>query len=280
MAGKTSDLDRRISPKSLSTEELDAILAESLELDDSKTDFNYLYSVAEEYSTREGAPRLSPERAQELYKERLEPLMQPKNKAAGKSKSVKLHTLRVAIIAAVIAALLAGTALAIGTDFFKMIFNWGDEQLTFKIFSSGDAITPAEDSQEHIELPEELKPLQEALEERGITASLLPTYFPEEYETLNTEIYDNDFGSALSFDFQKGDELISFYFNWVINGTVDGLLEKDPGEPVIHEVNGTTYYITTNMGKYQAMWTCGKINCYIFVGYDNEELYKMLDSIP
>lgn len=279
MAGKTSDLDGRISPKSLSTEELDAILAESLELDDSKTDFNYLYSVAEEYSTREGVPQLSPGRAQELYKERLEPLMQPKNKAAGKSKPVKLRTLRVAIIAAVIAALLAGTALAIGTDFFNVVFSWGKEHLTFNI-SSGDAITPDDASYEHVEVPEELKPIQEALEDRGITAPLLPTYFPEGYKVRSTEIYDDELRSSIYFDFQKDDEVIAFSFLWYITGDAGVVYEKDDEAPDTYEVNGTTYYITSNMDEYLVAWTYGRISCDISGVREIEELYKMIDSIP
>lgn len=279
MIKRTSKPIENIAPESLSTEELDAILGESLELDDSQIDFNYLYAVAEEYSSREGAPRLSPERAQELFDERLEPLMQPKNKAAGKSKPVKLHTLRVAIIAAVIAALLAGTALAIGTDFFNVVFSWGKEHLTFNI-SSGDAVTPSDAPVEHIEVPDELKPLQEALEERGITASLLPTYFPEGYEARSSEIYDDELSSSIYFTFQKADEVIAFSFLWYGPGDTDVQYEKDDEAPDIYEVNGTTYYITSNMGEYLVAWTCGGISCDITGVHDVEELHKMIDSIP
>lgn len=276
MTGKTNGLNERPSPKSLSTEELDNILAESLEFDDSQVDFNYLYTVAEEYSTREGSPQLSPERAQELYKERLEPLMQTKRKVS------KTRILRTSLVAAVLAVILTGTALAVGTDFFNVLFRWDNEHLSFNISPRGNVSASIEDSQRHVEVPEELKPLQETMEEYGIPASLLPTYFPEGYEPLNLEVWGDENGGIMGVDFQKGNETISIGFNWFpldVDNVVGGY-EKDPGDPIIYEVNGTTYRIMTNMGDYFAMWTCGNIMCDIYVGKDPEILYKLLDSIP
>lgn len=276
MTGKTNSLNERPSPKSLSTEELDNILAESLEFDDSQVDFNYLYTVAEEYSTREGVPQLSPERAQELYRERLEPLMQTKRRVS------KTRIWRTALVAAVLVVILAGTALAVGTDLFNMLFRWDDELLSFNFSPRGNVSAPIEDSQRHVEVPEELKLLQETMEEYGIPASLLPTYFPEGYEPSNLEVWGDENDGIMGADFQKGNEIISIGFSWFpadVDNVVGGY-EKDPGDPIIYEVNGTTYRIMTNMGDYFAMWTCGNIMCDIYVGKDPEILYKLLDSIP
>lgn len=273
MTKKNSKYIENICPEALSTDELDNILAESIELDDSQVDFNYLYSVAEEYSTREGVPQLSPERAQELYRERIEPLMRPKRRVS------KTRIWRTALVAAVLVVILAGTALAVGTDLFNVFFKWDNEQLSFRISSEVSAI-PDYASGTHVEVPDELKPLQNALEERGITASLLPTYFPDGYEALKPEIYDDEFGSSLDFRFQNGDEHIDFSFTWYSEGEVVGGYEKDAEDPIVYTSNGKQYYIMTNMGDYFAMWTCGNIMCDIYVGKDPEILYDLLDSIP
>lgn len=188
------------------------------------------------------------------------------------------HSLGFAITAAIISVLLIGTAVAVGTDFFDVIYDWGKEHLTYSI-SSGDAVTPTDISREHVEVAEELKPLQEALEERGITASLLPTYFPEGYESLGLGTSDSESGSSLVLSFQSGDEIISLGFTWFTRDIVGGVFEKDDGDPVIYKVNDASYYIITNIDEYLATWTCGKINCFIS-STSEEELYKMLDSIP
>lgn len=276
MTKKNSKHIENISPEALSTEELDAILAESLELDDSQIDFDFLYTAAEEYSTREGAPTISPERAQELYRERIEPLMRPKRRVS------KTRIWRTALVAAVLVVILAGTALAVGTDLFNMLFRWDDELLSFNFSPRGNVSAPIEDSQKHVEVPEELKSLQETMEEYGIPASLLPTYFPEGYEPSNLEVWGDENGGIMGADFQKGNEIISIGFNWFpadVDNVVGGY-EKDPGDPIIYEVNGTTYRIMTNMGDYFAMWTRGNVMCDIYVGKDPEILYELLDSIP
>lgn len=282
MAGISSDHEERFTLKALTTVELEALISATTSHDD--LDLDYLNALLDEYGTREGVPSMAPERAQELFDERILPLMQSGNKATKlrnrATKSRRRRTLRAFIIASVIAALLIGgglTALAVRTDFFGVFFKMGKEHMAFRMYSE-DAVTTS-DVSESIEVAEELKPLQEALEERGITDSLLPTYFPEGYEVLSTEIYDDELGFGIYFDFQKDDETISFNYSWHAVDTVVGLVEKDDTAPLIYNVNGIDYRIITNAGEYLAMWTCGKITCYISSTHE-EILYEILDSIP
>lgn len=282
MAGMSSDREERFTLKALTTVELEALISAVTEHDD--LDLDYLNALLDEYGTREEVPSMEPERAEELFNERILPLMQSGDKANKirnrATKSRGRRTLRASIIAAVIAALLIGgslTALAVRTDFFGVFFKMGKEQMTFRMYSE-DAVA-TNDVSESIEVAEALKPLQKALEEYGITDHLLPTYFPDGYEALNAEIYNDELYASVYFDFQKDDETISFYFSWYTEDTVAGLFEKDDTAPLIYNVNGTDYRIITNTGEYLATRTCGKITCYIS-STDEEILYEVLDSIP
>lgn len=285
MASIHWDSNRYGNLSALSDDELDDLIHHEMHREDD-SDGETLREIGKTLASRDPQNSVDAQaswaRFAERYLDAPSQADEPENSEPKKNLTVlpkkRRRSLGFAITAAIISVLLIGTAVAVGTDFFDVIYDWGKEHLTYGI-SSGDAVTPTDISREHVEVAEELKPLQEALEERGITASLLPTYFPEGYESLGLETYDIESGSTLTLAFQKNDEIISFGFTWFTTDTVGGFYEKDVGNPVIYKVNDVSYYIITNIDEYLATWTYGKINCFIS-STSEEELYRMLDSIP
>lgn len=271
---------------SLSDDELEELLHQEMHSEDD-LDGEVLREIGKALDSR--APRESVD-AQDSWAKFAEKYLDAPDQTDEPEKNISVppkkrrRILRFAITAAVIVGLLVGITMTVSSldkDFFDVVFKSGKERLEFRI-SSGDAITPADASKGHVEVPEELKPMQEALEERGITASLLPTYLPDGYVALDLESSDSENGHTLSLPLQKDgvDELLDLNYVWYETGDIVGAFEKDDKKPVVYTVNGTSYYIMTNAGELVAAWTCGKISCSIFGAPNEEELYKMLDSIP
>ncbi len=182
--------------------------------------------------------------------------------------------LKAGIIAAVIAALLAGTvavAYARGIDLFGRIARWTVE--TFGFSSAGAA------GKAGAELPPQLQGMQEALETYGIGADFLPTYWPEGYEQSQIISSDDPEMNMISGAFgEKGNRIVLSYLNFQ-SGTPEASysIDEEKYPPYVH--NGIRFYVTTNEGGYLAVWYQGSVEGSLSGVSSYEELIKILDSI-
>lgn len=183
--------------------------------------------------------------------------------------------LKAGIIAAAIAALLAGTvavAYARGIDLFGRIARWTVE--TFGFSSSAGTAGKA-----GAELPPQLQGMKEALEQGGIGANLLPAYWPEGYEQSQIISSDDPEMNMISGAFgEKGNRIVLSYLNFQ-SGTPEASysIDEEKYPPYVH--NGIRFYVTTNEGGYLAVWYQGSVEGSISGVSSYEELIKILDSI-
>lgn len=181
---------------------------------------------------------------------------------------------RCAIAAAIIGSLLIGasiTALAANYGLWNAIAQWTSEIFHFSAHSdetNHNAVPPAQ-------INPELEPLQNALIAGGISAPQIPRYLPEGYrqEELTASEQNNFWGAAYVRD---GDYIMISITD--VQGQLGAHYEKDDMTPEVYSHGGTDHYIMTNMGSYTAVWTNGQLEYAIF-GAEEDELYKMLDSI-
>lgn len=183
-------------------------------------------------------------------------------------------------IAAVLAVVLIGgsiTAGALGLDVFGRVANWAQE--TFH-FSNGPSDVPLHTMKptDEIIVPDQMQKFQRTLLEYGIIQRVVPKYIPEGYELKDCEVIERPAFQKFNCLLNKDDSEI--IFSYIVYDEEGKLVEKNKGEePEEYEVNGVTYYVMCNLGKYCADWSVDNIDCSIFGLESREELFKMLDSI-
>ena len=183
--------------------------------------------------------------------------------------------LKAGIIAAAIAALLAGTvavAYARGIDLFGRIARWTVE--TFGFSSSAGTAGKA-----GAELPPQLQGMKEALEQGGIGANLLPAYWPEGYEQSRITSSDNPEMYTVTGAYGENGNYIVLSYLYFQSGTPEPSysIDEEKYPPYVH--NGIRYYVTTNEGGYLAVWYQGSVEGSLSGVSSYEELIKILDSI-
>lgn len=206
------------------------------------------------------------------------PVKQTRNprKHPQRTRNFKPRSHRVATIAAVLLLCLFTTSVttaAFGFDWWDSFIRWTSETLGF-VDASDKAVEPET-------VPEILQELQDVFLDLGYGPwNLTPTYLPVGFDegeimTSTTEQY-----STILCQITDGSEYILLQYRlYGSNALGNAAYEKDLDDPEIYVAGGIQHYITTNMGKYKAVWKTGEIECGIFEVKDKNELYRIIDSI-
>lgn len=195
----------------------------------------------------------------------------PKQKSTPRRKIIALRT--VAVAAILIAALLFGSlaSYASGFDLFGAIAKWTQETFGFS--------TQDELSIEIASYPEQLSELHDLLIDNGATEKVLPRYLPDSYKLEMCDSYESE-GAIVCLARLSSDECsINFRYRVFHKHENGYIYEKDIGDPEVYSANGIEYYISTNMGKYRAVWLYDNIECNISDVSSRNELIKIIDSI-
>ena len=195
-------------------------------------------------------------------------------KAEDKKRRRPRALLKVGIVAAVIAALMAASvavAYARGIDVFDRIAHWTAEAFGLSMTDKS--------GKNGAKTPPQLQGMKEAMEQGSIDSNYLPTYWPEGCEESKITASDDPESYMLLGTFGgKGNRIILSYVR-LLSGDPKNLYNIDDQSLEFYEHNGIKFHIMTNADKYLAVWTSDNVECRLS-GLDSyEELIKILESI-
>lgn len=183
---------------------------------------------------------------------------------------------RTALAACIVLALLAALVpAALGyANLAEMVARWTDRSFSFSPGSGGEADLALLSK----EPKERYSSLQEALEDYGITAPVLPSWMPERSVLSGISVQVAPLSKSI--------RIHAAYFN---GAAIQIVRHFDPGgaytygkdgEPVeVYTVEKIDHYIFENGGQVQAVWRSGSLECAIFGEMSREDLKRMIRSI-
>lgn len=189
--------------------------------------------------------------------------------------------------AAAIILLIAGVLSVSARDMGlrRVIVNWTDDNFEVYLRAGGDVSDYPTNTP--VPVASQLEKLQQDMIDRGLNTACLPTYYPDGYTVSDYECLDSSSFSSFyvvltigTSDIDGSHYSISYtsYKKSSESYVANYVFSKDAGEPELYEHAGRTYYITSNLGRYYAVWLDGNSLGEIRVGTDKSELLKIIDS--
>lgn len=268
---------------SMSTEALQLLLRyDASNPEGSESDMGMLLYVMDVLAKRrqERNEGKSPEEALETFKQKY---YTEDNHYFGSVGNQTYHKKRKSIlwkkrlIAATIAIVLiiggTFTASAAGFDFWEIIGKWTQE--TFHFGYAGQVV---ETNAPSADFDHPCKSLQEALDSYDISAPLVPTWIPNGYAEVNTEISQTPIYRIFAAKYQNGELDIRIHIKSYSDSAITQI-ERDDSSFEIYQSNGIDYYIFKNGNLVQASWVNKNFECFISGHITISELKEMIDSI-
>ena len=165
------------------------------------------------------------------------------------------------------------TASALNFDLFAIIAKWTQE--TFHFGYVGDIHTTDDPSPDYVH---PCASLQEALNKRNITISLVPTWMPVGYEECDIKTADNPAQRQFFAHYKSGDNSVRIRITEYLDDH-PAQFEKSDLLIEIYKSSGIDYYIFDNEGQLQAIWLNQNFECYISGPITLSEMKLMIDSI-
>ena len=171
--------------------------------------------------------------------------------------------------AAVLVILVIGsvTAEAFGFNLWEVVVKWTQETFHFGEWGNSNSDN---------NLP--YASLQEALEKGRITASLVPTWFPNGYEIAEIKVEQTPQRKTYLAIYKSEKQVLTITVHDYLD-RIPVYVEQSDGLVEEYEVSGVTYYIFANNKQVRATWLNGSYECDISGDVTIEELKKMIDSI-
>lgn len=267
-----------------STEELRQLLREDASKQEGEeSDMEFLLHVMEVLARRRQAQGegKSPEEALESFQKNY---MQEGGLPSDweSSATARKHTpnvrrwMRGLIAAAAVIALIMGsslTAKAFGFDLWEIFAQWTQETFHF-----GYSVDETENGEPGKEENLCYAGLQAALDDYDVTAALVPTWFPEGYVETEVRIFDTPKQRQFVGKYQSGEKELKV---WVEDYLGENPAQIEQNESIIevYNLNGTKYYIFSDVDTLQAAWSNGNYVCYISGSITLSEIKQMINSI-
>ena len=269
-----SELEKRLEYArydSMPTEELQEILRKhahgELETEPDTQELYYIMEVLAERRKQQNPQAIRSD--EEAFAEFCKYYM-PKE---SKKKPFATHWVKAATAAAaILVVMVVGftiSAQAFNFDIWGKIANW-----TKEIFQFSD-VQPTEPEKE---ANLELKSLQDALEQNGITEEIVPTWLPEGYKFSDINIEKSPREKSIFAIFENNGERLIISTRQTI-GIPANQIEKSEDLLEVYVVDDVEYYIFSNNAKLQAAWSIGEYECIITGKITLEEMKTMIDSI-
>ena len=228
---------------------------------------------------RETSEEISPEESLEQFKKKYtytdNSLISEKRPATRKATSFSRWQRWVATIAAVLILVFGSalTAQALGFDLWEIFVKWTQE--TFHFSSSSDLganITPEKEDSSIS------KEFQKVLEDYGITASLLPTYFPEGYREVDVKVNETPKQRIFTGKYENGEKSIRIRVSDYLDGYP---LQIEQSNDLIETITygDTEFYIFENYEQLRAVWIEGHYECYVIGELSVAEMKEIIASI-
>ena len=199
--------------------------------------------------------------------------------AAGCAKIIRFPKRTFKTVVAMLAIVLVvamGTTVsaeAFHIDILSRIANW-----TKEIFQFADGAYGKKDPAPEADYSEELKSLQDALNDNSIKEKLVPIWMPEGYKNIDLKIKNSPRVLNVNAIYEKNDERLIIKIRQTI-GVPAEQIEKNDDLLEVYVVDGVEYYIFSNTETLQAAWSIGEFECIIGGKITLEEMKRMIDSI-
>lgn len=284
MAGKRSDQEERFSLKSLTTEELDALISVAMSHDESETDYEYLDALTEEYATREceDMPEVDVEQAWEDFQHRIARKTPESNST---TKKISFPHIRRWLTVAAVFALVISTLFVIQTEGSRTA-QWND-----RMFSLGSISTDtvrASTKENTVDWPEVTVPddavfdsLQDALDAYGVT-EVAELDMPEGFEFYGLDICESEpwYLFYTSYYYNGGEHKITVEYS-PYEGIPKDCYGKDSTPVQRYVSNGIEYYEfqrvqSVNETWCTVAWVTEHFECYISTDLSEEILLDIL----
>lgn len=225
------------------------------------------------------------EQAKQEFKEKLREMpdveidipVECKDRKQAKPQRVNWRALRRCVaIAAIMTALLLGTAQAVGVDILGAFAKWSDE-----VFQFQDAQQLLGNDTLEIDEGEEIyvSSLEEATDTAGINLKLIPNWIPEGYALQSAVVskFNGEISINAEFSYETDDSyiFITMYQRLSSNYTV---FEKEE-EVEIVSLENIDHYIMRNYDQQIAVWLNEDWECSIQGFISQNDLKKMIMSI-
>lgn len=184
---------------------------------------------------------------------------------------------KAAAAAVLVIALLLVTPPVLGAgNIFELVGRW-----TQDIFMLIDpAATVTQPQEEYVFKTDHpgLQQLYDTVVEQGITQQIVPMWVPEECELAELDVIPTQMGNKIRAYLISDDEYVLITYK-VYKDEAYNKYPIDDDREKIYEFAGTKYNITPNEGAWTAAWSADGISCSIITTYNEEALYRILDSI-
>ena len=181
------------------------------------------------------------------------------------------------LVAAILAAVFAGMIVvqASGVDIFGAIARWTNE--TFRFPTSESEVT----SNRNSNLSSTYDALQATFEDGGIDESMIPGWYPDRYELVDTKLESQrNYDSVILSFADENDFFIISYRDYRNGAAIDSQVFEKDGKPVKKYLNGDRlYYLMTNLEHRSGIWTDGKNMIAISGDLTEEELKTIINNI-
>ncbi|MBQ6852116.1 MAG: DUF4367 domain-containing protein [Oscillospiraceae bacterium] len=165
------------------------------------------------------------------------------------------------------------TASALDFDLFAIIAKWTQE--TFHFGYAGQMDETNAPSPDHVN---PCASLQEALDKRGITTALVPTWMPGGYTESDLRITETPAQRLFMAKYEYGEDVIKIRIaDYLDNRSLQ--VEQSESLIEVYQCAGIDYYIFENEGQLQVVWIHKNCECYIAGSFTLSEIKTMIDSI-
>lgn len=183
-----------------------------------------------------------------------------------------LKSAGIVAIAAILVVGLLVTAQAVGFDIFGALGRWSAD--IFRFAPAPDAAQISINRDYH-------DSMQATLDELGIDEELVPTWYPEGFELVDSTITDTALTSRVVWVFARDED----YFHITVSSfqaasKVDLFnFEKSGANVEIYEINSYQVYIFSNSDSTTATWAVGSVIETIVGNLSVDEAKAIIDSI-
>lgn len=172
--------------------------------------------------------------------------------------------------------LLAGTltANALGFDLWGTVAKWTKDMFGFSSLAPRETTSEVQGSNDATKSDS----LQNTLNQYGITANLVPTWFPDGYSLKSVDVSETPARTTIYAIYSCEDDEVLVTITSLSKPSTS-TFEKDNNDVTVYSANGIEHYIMTNLDLTNVVWKEETYECSISGDFSLEEAKKMINSI-
>lgn len=183
----------------------------------------------------------------------------------------------IAVLAAVIALLMATTAIAYaaGYDVFSTVANWASETFNLEYNRADEAAN----AQESTNVGANYSGIAEVVEEYGLHGSVEPKWIPPGLGEPAIEVDEFNNRLTVTAIYNDGDKFLMVSANEIDGRPVGMIYEIDSKLMSVYTHNNIKFYIMSNYDVITVVWNSGDFECSISGNYSGDTVKTIIDSI-